>query len=140
MLTSIEKKNWHPRTIQPTIQQTNQVYMGLKFLSCLHTHTHIYIYIYKYTLGSKLSKLVLLKTVGCFFYKIFKWRCLCLLAIFLMSGSRWWRKYPILTQVLSTILLVVIQGCVKLFAVVSFICLFGVFFLFPFKWWGWLIL
>ena len=46
---------------------------------------YIYIYIYIVYLG---SKYVQLKTTEYFLFRIFKWRCLSLITIFLMSGSR----------------------------------------------------
>ena len=58
--------------------------------------------------------------MNCFFFKLFKWRCSRLLVIFLMSGSRWRRKYPILAQVLSTISLVTFECCLRLFVAMCF--------------------
>ena len=92
-----------------------------------HPHTHIYIYIYSYIYivywGSMLSKHVWSKTTDCFLFKIFKWRRSSLV-IFLMSRSRLWRTYPILAQVLLTISLVILRGCVRLFIAESFIYIF----------------
>ena len=50
-------------------------------------------------LGTKTLFNVLLKTTEYFLLKIFKWRCSSLI-IFLMSGLRWLRKWPILAQAL----------------------------------------
>ena len=85
-------------------------------------------------------KYVWLNTVDCFFFKIFKWRHSSFLAIFLMSGSRWWRKYLILAQVFLTNSLVIFRVCVRLFAAVSFIYIYLECFYFYFYIWGWLIL
>ena len=57
----------------------------------IHTHTYIHTYIYIY-----------------FFFFFFLWmifmiRYSSLLVSFHMLGSKWWRKYPIFTQVHSTI-------------------------------------
>ena len=46
---------------------------------------------------------------GCFLLKILKWRHSSLL-VFLMSGSRWWRKYFILAKSLSTFSPVILRG------------------------------
>ena len=88
-------------------------------LVCIYIY--IYIYIYKH---------VWLKTVECFLFKIFKWRRSSLLIIFRMSGWKWWRKWPILAQALSTISLVVFEGCIKLFVAVSFYISLQFFFFF----------
>ena len=92
----------------------------------IRIYIYIYIYIYKH---------VRLRIMDYFLFKIFTWSHSSLLVIFLMSGSRWWRKYPILAQALSTISLVIFGGCVRLFVAVSFIyiyleCFLGVFFFF----------
>ena len=65
-------------------------------------------------------KHVLLKTVDYFLFRIFKWRHSNLLVIFLLSGLRWWRRCTILIQVLLTISLVILRGCVWLFLAVRF--------------------
>ena len=58
-----------------------------------------YIYIY---LGNKsVSKHVRVKEHGLFPFQNLHVKSL--LGIFLMSGSRWWRKYPILAQKFSTL-------------------------------------
>ena len=83
---------------------------------------YIYIYIYVGYLGSKsLSKHVRLKTTDCFLFKIFKWRGSILLAILLMSRSRWWTERPILAQAISTISLLALRSFVMLFVAMSFI-------------------
>ena len=69
------------------------------------------IYIYIYMFGWILQ---------IFFFKIFKWRCSSPLTNLLISGSSWWRKYPILAQVLLTILLVIFTGCIRSFVAVGF--------------------
>ena len=95
-----------------------------------HTHTHTYIYIYIY-------KHVWLKTTDFFSFQNLQIKTT---EYFLMSGSRWCKKYPILAQALSTISLIILRGCVGLFVAVSFIfihleCIFGFFYR-----WGWYIL
>ena len=70
----------------------------------------IYIYIY-----------IQIKAMDCFLFKILKWRRSSLHAIIFMSGSRWWRKYSKFAQALSTILLVILRGCVRFFVAVCFI-------------------
>ena len=47
--------------------------------------------------------------------------CTYIYVIFLMSGSKWWRKYPILAQALLTI---IFGGCVRLFVAVSFVYIY----------------
>ena len=79
-----------------------------------HEWLRVYIYIYIYIK----FKHVLSKTTEYFLLRIFKWRRSSLL-IFLMSGSRCWRKCPILTQALLAISLVVLRGCIWFFVAVS---------------------
>ena len=97
--------------------------IALWVLPHTHTHTHAYIYIcvcvcvciYIVCLVIKsLFKHVLLKIAVYFLFRIFKWRRLNLLIIFLVSWSRWWRKCPRLVQVLMTISLVILRCCVRL--------------------------
>ena len=53
------------------------------------------------------------------FFKLLKWRHSSFLIVFLMSGSTWWSKCPILAQELSPISLVVLWCCVWMFIAVS---------------------
>ena len=65
-------------------------------------------------------KQVQLKTFS--FYK--SSRRWSLLDIFLKSGPRWRRKHCILAQTISTISLVIVGGCVRLFFAESFIYIY----------------
>ena len=86
-------------------------------------YTYIYLYTYMY-----IFKHVWLKTADYFLFKIFKWMRSCLLVIVLLSMSSWWGKCPILAQVLSTISLVILRGCIRMFVAVSYIYLMCLFF------------
>ena len=100
----------------------------------IHFHFLLYIYIYIYIYAC------LVKDHGLFSFQIFECICVSLLVIFLMCGSRWWRKCPILAKALSTISLVILKGWVR-FAAVSFIEIhLECFFFFGLLRWVWLIL
>ena len=87
---------------------------------CRITTLYLLSYIYIVYLDSKsLSNLVQLKAAECFLY-IFKQRRPSLLIICPLFGLWWWRKYPILAQMLLTVSLVVLRVHVRLFVVVSF--------------------
>ena len=65
-----------------------------------------------------------MNTTDCFFFKIFKWRCSCLLRNLLISWSSWLRKNPTLAYALSNIPLFIFGGYVRSFVAVS-LYLFG---------------
>ena len=112
--------------------KSNYIYIYIYIHTHTHTHTHTHIYNIVY-LGSKsISKLVLLKTMEYFLFRIFIWIYSSLI-IFLMSGSRRWRKYPILAQALLIISLVILRSCL-IVCCCELLNLFGMgFFLFFFN-------
>ena len=86
-------------------------------LTILNAHTKK---VWKLIVCTSYIKHVLLKTAEYFLFRFLKWKLSSFLIIFLMLGSRWWRNYPILDPELSTISLVILRCCVRLFLAVSF--------------------
>ena len=113
------------------------IWTGTYTCKTTHTHTHTYIYTrtHKHT-HTRTHAYIYVCVCACvcmcvcscsvkdhrwFPFKILEWRRWTLFDIFLLSGSRCKRMYPILALAILTISMVTLRGCVSLFVAVRFI-------------------